>query len=127
MYLTLKTIHVAFATLTFLGFLLRGFWMLGASQLLQRPLTRIVPHIVDTLFLASGIALIVELDVAVMKNGWMIAKLIGLIAYIVFGSIALRRGRSQAQRNIAFAAAILSFTYIVGVALHKTPSSWLAV
>lgn len=126
MYMTLKTIHVVFATLTFAGFLLRGVWMLRTSSLLQRRLTRIAPHVIDTLFLASGIALIVELDMAIMKNGWMIAKLLGLIAYIVLGSLALRHGRSPTQQRLALFGAILAFIYIVGVALNKTPVSWFA-
>ena len=64
MYLALKTIHTICAVLTLCGFLLRGYWQLQKSPLLRHPVTRIAPHVVDTLFLASGIALIVEINLA---------------------------------------------------------------
>lgn len=53
-YLTLKLLHVVFAAATLLGFLLRGYWMITESDLLRSRMTRIAPHIVDTLFLATG-------------------------------------------------------------------------
>lgn len=126
MYLFVKNIHTIFAALTISSFVLRGYWMMRSSPLLLHRVTRIAPHVIDTLFLASGIALIVELNIAIMQNGWMLAKLFGLLVYIVLGSIALRRGRSLQTRGIAFVGAVAVFAYIVGVALSKSPLSWLA-
>ena len=51
----LKSIHLTCAVLSISGFLLRGFWMIKNSPLLQHRLTKILPHIVDTLLLASAI------------------------------------------------------------------------
>ena len=126
MYLTVKTLHTAFACLTISGFLVRGFWMLRGSPLLRHRMTRIAPHVIDTLFLASGIALIVEINLPILHSGWLLAKLVGLVAYIGLGMVALRFGRTLKTRSAAFVAAVAVFAYIAGVALAKSPASWFA-
>jgi len=126
MYLLLKNTHTLCAALTISGFILRGYWMLRASPMLRQRITRIAPHVIDTLFLASGIALIFEINLAVMQNGWLLAKFAGLIAYIGLGMIALRFGHTVEVRLVAFVSAVTVFAYIVGVALSKSPMSWLA-
>jgi uncharacterized membrane protein SirB2 len=126
MYLLLKTVHSALALLSISGFILRGYWMLRASPALKHRLTRIVPHVIDAAFLASGIALIVEINLDVMQNSWLLAKFTGLIAYIGLGMVAMRFGRTQQIRLLAFVGAIAAFAYIVGAAVSKSPASWLA-
>ena len=90
-------------------------------------MTRIAPHIVDTLFLASGIALLAQSSFALLSSPWMLAKLTGLVMYIVLGTIALRHGRTHQVRLIAFIGALATFAYVVGVALSKSPTSWWAL
>ena len=96
-------------------------------------MTRIAPHIIDTLFLASGIALVVMLGLNPMQHSWLLAKFTGLFGYIVLGAIALRggrtlrSGRTQRIRVIAMLAAMAVYAYIVGVAFSKSPQSWLAL
>jgi uncharacterized membrane protein SirB2 len=126
MYLTLKLVHMSCAMLTIAGFLARGYWMMTDSALLQSRATKIAPHIIDTLFLLSGVAIIYELNIQVMAHTWLLAKFAGLIAYIVLGVVALRLGRTAQIRAIAFVAAVGVFAYIVGVALTKSVTSWLA-
>ena len=106
MYLTLKTIHMSLATLSIAGFILRGVWMFGKSANLDRAIVKIAPHIIDTVFLITGIWLVVALQLSVMQHGWLITKFVTLILYIVFGAIALRRGRTIQIRTAAFIAAL---------------------
>ena len=127
MYLILKNFHMVLATLTITGFLLRGYWMMSSSSLRQNRATKVLPHILDTLFLASGIWLVVLLGLAPLQHGWLLAKLTGLLAYIGLGMIAMRFGRTRRIRAIAFIAALAAFAYIVGVALAKSPLSWAAL
>ena len=122
----MKNLHMTFALLSISGFLLRGIWMMRSSALLQHPISRIAPHIIDALFLVSGITLVVQKNLAVMQNNWLLAKFVGLAFYIALGAIALRRGRTMRVRTAAFIAALLSFAYIVGAAINKSPLSWLA-
>ena len=126
MYLTLKFVHISFAILTIAGFALRGFWMFRQSTNLDRAIVRIAPHVVDSVFLITGIWLLVLLQLNVAEQSWLIAKVVALVLYIALGVIALRRGRTMQIRTAAFAAALATFLYIVGVALNKSPASWLA-
>jgi len=66
--------------------------------MLARRWVRVLPHVVDTALLASAIALAVALGQYPLVNGWLTAKLAGLLAYIVLGSIALKRGRTRKIR-----------------------------
>ena len=117
----IKTIHLVSAALSFGGFLLRGFWMLRASPLLAHKLTRILPHIVDTVLLGSAILLAINIHQYPGVHGWLTAKVLALLAYIVLGSIALKRGRTRTIRITAWLAAMLVFFYIVSVALTRSP------
>ena len=127
MYLALKTVHVICATITISGFILRGIWMLRDSTLLQHKLTRIAPHVVDTLFLLSGIFMLVIAAMNPFTQPWLLAKFAALIAYIVLGTIAIRRGPTKNARVVAFVAAIAVFGYVIGVGMSRSPASWLAL
>jgi uncharacterized membrane protein SirB2 len=125
MYTILKLIHLSAAILSFAVFLLRSYWMMSESEMLQRSWVRILPHIIDTVFLLAGIGLIVILHLQLMANYWLLIKFAALLVYIVLGAIALRRGRSRRTRISAFILAVLAYTYIVGVALSKSAASWI--
>jgi uncharacterized membrane protein SirB2 len=127
MYTTLKLVHMTAATLTISGFVLRGFWMLSDSEKLQHPLVRVLPHIIDTVFLLAGIGLIMTLHLPVLLPGWLQIKIAALLAYILLGTIALKRGKTKRIRAIAFVLALLTFAYVVGVALSKSAASWIAI
>ncbi|BBB27752.1 SirB2 family protein [Amphritea japonica] len=125
MYLALKHTHITFAVLSILFFTLRGFWMLSSSEKLQQRWVRIAPHIIDTLLLASAIALAFTINQYPFSESWLTAKLIALIAYIVLGTIALKRGKTRNIRTLAFIMALLCVGYIVWVALSHNPQPWL--
>lgn len=125
-YLIIKNLHALSAVITITGFVLRGYWMVTGSDKLQHRITRIAPHVVDTVFLLSGIAMLAMLSLNPFSQGWLVAKFAGLIAYILLGTLAIRRGSTLQIRIIAFVGALSVFSYIVGVALSKSPLSWLA-
>ncbi len=87
---------------------------------------KIVPHVNDALFLATGIWLVLILNMPWATQPWLLAKFAGLAGYIGFGMVAFRFGRSDAIRLIAFVAAVASFAFVVGAALTKSPLSWMA-
>jgi uncharacterized membrane protein SirB2 len=122
LYPFLKHLHVTCVVLTAGGFLLRGVWMLRTSPWLHHPLTRVLPHVNDTLLLAAGVGLMLLLHQYPFVDGWLTAKLLALLAYIVLGTFALRRGRTRTIRLAAFAGALLTLGYLVSVAL--TRSAW---
>lgn len=118
-YLAIKHFHVTCAALSGSLFLLRGCWMLLDSPALQQRWVRIAPHIIDTLLLASALIMVFWSGQYPFVQNWLTAKLIALIAYIVLGTIALKRGKTKAVRVGAFISALLVFAYIVGVAVTR--------
>jgi len=124
MYAALKWLHVACVFASGAGFLTRGALMLADSPLLQARSVRIAPHVVDTLLLATAIAMATLARLSPIAHPWLAAKIGALLAYIVLGTIALRRGRTKRARVVALIAALLVFGYIVGTALRRDPL-WL--
>lgn len=121
MYLIFKHLHIAFVTLSVGGFFLRGLLMMADSPLLNRRWLRVLPHVNDTLLLAVALTLMVMTQQYPFVHAWLTAKVLGLIAYIVLGAVALRPGRARSVRIAAWLAAIAVFTYVVTVALSKDP------
>jgi uncharacterized membrane protein SirB2 len=113
---------VTCVVLSGLGFSLRGWWMLSGSPLLKVRLTRVLPHIVDTLLLGSALLMAWQSAQYPFAQSWLTAKLVGLIVYILCGMMALKRGKTRRQRVIFLVLALAAFAYIVSVALTRSPS-----
>lgn len=79
------------------------------------------PHVIDTALLASAVTLAVLSGQYPLAQGWLSAKVLALLLYIVLGTVALKRGKTRAVRAGAFAAALACFGYIVAVAVSKQP------
>lgn len=120
-YLLLKQVHMATAAVSFSLFLLRGFWMLQNSPRLRALWVRVVPHLNDTLLLASAIAMVVISRQYPVEQHWLTAKVLALLLYIGLGMVALKRGRTRAVRVLAWLAALAVFLYIVAVAVSRNP------
>jgi len=118
-YTLLRLLHIVTVYVTLALFLLRGLWMLLDSPRLGQRWVRVLPHVNDTLLLAAAIGLVVVLELNPLEQPWILAKIIGLLAYIGLGTVALKRGRSKAIRVKAFIAALGVFAYIVAVAVTK--------
>ncbi len=118
-YPVLRSLHIATVHLTLILFLLRGFWMLTESPRLNARWTRIVPHVNDTLLLSAAIAMLVVAGMNPIEQPWLLAKILGLLAYIGLGTLALKRGKSKAIRVKALIAALGMFGYILAVAITK--------
>ncbi|MEW5770494.1 MAG: SirB2 family protein [Pseudomonadota bacterium] len=118
-YTLLRLAHVGAVHLSLALFLLRAFWMLRDSPRLADRWVRIVPHVNDTLLLGAAIAMLAVGGLNPLQQPWLLAKIIGLLAYIGLGTVALKRGRSKAVRVKALIAALGVFAYIVAVAVTK--------
>ncbi|HAO87659.1 MAG TPA: hypothetical protein DCR45_10850 [Gammaproteobacteria bacterium] len=118
-YLILKHAHITFAVISFLGFSLRGYWMVMESALLQTKAAKILPHLNDTLLLGTAIALVVMTRQYPIVVGWVTLKILMLILYIVFGTFALKRGRNKALRIKLLMASVVVVPGIFLVAMTK--------
>ena len=126
LHVPLKYFHVACVIISGGGFFVRGLWMLRASPRLDARWVRVAPHIVDTLLLASAIGLVIATHQYPLVQGWVTAKIFGLLAYIGLGTVALRRGKTRAIRLASWIGAIATFGYIVSVALTRNPWGFIA-
>jgi len=121
MYSALKTIHVSSVAISIGLFILRLFWSYTAPTRLQLRWVRILPHAIDTILLASAIGLTMLLEQYPFVHAWLTAKVLALVAYIVFGSFALKRARTAIGRNVASIVALSCVVYIIAVAISHDP------
>ena len=117
---------MACVVLSITGFGVRGALMLAGSPLLKARFVRIAPHVVDTVLLASAAWLAWLLGQYPFVHAWLTAKVLGLLAYILLGTIALKRGRTRGQQVAAFLGALLAAGYVVSVALTRNAWGFLA-
>lgn len=120
-YFLLKYIHATCATTSFALFFLRGIWSFRGSEIMLQRWVKVVPHAVDTLLLASALALAFTIQQYPFMDAWLTAKFFGLVLYIVLGSVALKYGKTKTIRIVAWFAALAVFAYIVLVAAKHNP------
>ena len=126
-YASLKLVHQGAVALSFAGFFARGLGVLLGATWVRGRTARSLPHGVDSVLLLSALALAWQLRLDPLATPWLLAKIVGLVAYIALGVLALRTGRSRGQRAAAWLAALAVFGYIVSVAVTKHPAGPLAL
>ena len=122
-----KLLHVSCVVLSFTGFMLRGLWMLSGSPMLNKKWVKVVPHIVDTVLLSSALFLVYLLGLSIVENNWLLVKIAALIVYILLGSVALKRGKTKKIRILAFTFAVITFYYMISVALTKSTTGFMVL
>ncbi|MDP1735161.1 MAG: SirB2 family protein [Sulfuritalea sp.] len=126
MYALVKYVHLFSVSLSLAGFFLRGLLLMRDSPLMKARWIKVLPHINDTILLAAALSLAVMSDQYPFVAGWVTAKVLGVIAYIILGSLALREGSSPMTRIVCWLAALAVFGWIVSVALTRQPAGFLA-
>ncbi|NJN51781.1 MAG: SirB2 family protein [Gammaproteobacteria bacterium] len=116
--IAIKHLHVLLAYITVVGFVGRGVLALIDSPIRQQKWLRIAPHVIDTLLLACGVALAVYLSLSPLVHGWLMAKIVALIAYIGFGVMAMR-ATSRPMQVVGLVAALATVAYLFRVAYTK--------
>ncbi|WP_100641777.1 SirB2 family protein [Alteromonas facilis] len=121
MYMMMKHLHLTAIALSVLFFVFRFVLKQMDAAMLQQKWLKIVPHIVDTVLLVSAITLCVLLSQYPIVNGWLTVKLGGLIAYVVFVFLALKRAQSKAGQWGSAVAALICLAVTAKVAILKQP------
>lgn len=111
--LTLKTIHLGLVILSVSFFIFRFAALQLNAPLMQQRWMRIAPHMIDTLLLASGIALAVGFHISPLRSHWLLAKLVLIVGYILLGILAFRAKNPRR----AIPLALLALVMILGAAL----------
>ena len=88
-YLIVKTVHQSAVALSFAGFFARGLGALADAPWVGARAAKTLPHIVDSVLLLSALWLAWALRLNPVEAPWLLAKIIGLLAYIGLGMVAL--------------------------------------
>lgn len=120
-YLQILWTHIGCVIASGSLFFTRGCMMLAGLRAANHVALRRISVVIDSLFLAAGIALTTIIHQYPFVQAWLTVKVILLVAYIVLGVFALRRGRTRAIRATCFAAALVVFLFIVSVARAHDP------
>jgi len=118
-YLAIKHLHMTSAALSGLLFFVRGIWMLRESPLLHRRWINMSSYVIDTVLLGSALTMVFWSAQYPFVLEWLTVKVLAVLAYIVAGAIALKRGKTKRIRTVAFIVAILLFAFIVKTALTR--------
>lgn len=120
-YATVKLVHQSAVTLSVAGFFARGLGALAGARWVSSRAAKTWPHVVDSVLLLSALTLAWMLRLHPGNAPWLLAKIIGLVAYIGLGTLALKPGRPWWMRALAWVAAMAVFGWIVSVAVTKSP------
>ncbi len=123
-YASIKLVHMSCAWLSLAGFFLRGCASLARAQWLRHRLARILPISVDSLLLVSALTMASLSEQWPYQQAWLGAKFTALIVYILLGMVALHWGRNTVERSMGFAAALLTFAYMLAVATTRSAIPW---
>ena len=119
MYMFVKHLHLTAVVLSLSLFTLRFVWALKGSQMLQKKWVKIVPHVIDTLLLASALTLCVIIVQYPFVDSWLTEKVIGVIGYIFMGFWTLKWAKNTVTRCAGFIGAIVFVVFTAKIAVFK--------
>lgn len=120
-YPQIKAAHIGLVLASGLLFALRGALVLmGLRWPLAAPV-RYLSYTIDTSLLTAALMLLAVLHLNPFTTAWLVVKLVLLVAYIVFGVLALRRGRRWRSRVVFYLLALATFGFMYSVARAHHP------
>ncbi|OOE54929.1 SirB2 family protein [Salinivibrio kushneri] len=122
-YMALKHTHLLTVVLSLSLFVIRFVWVMRGSEMMNKKWVKVTPHVVDTLLLSTGVALIfVTGFIPFTESGaWLTEKLTCVLAYIALGFVALHYSRGKLFRTVAFLGALGWAYAAANLALLKVP------
>jgi uncharacterized membrane protein SirB2 len=120
-------VHVAAVIASGSLFTVRGILVQVGSRWGMAGPVRYLSYGIDTVLLTAALMLVTILPGVMFANGWLAAKLVLLVAYVVLGTFALKRGRTPKLRRACFVAALAVFAIMIGIARAHHPLGWLRI
>ena len=96
-YAAVKSLHITCVALSIGLFSLRGVLQWQDVPWRRWRVLRIAPHVVDTVLLGSALWLCWIIGQYPFVQGWLTAKVLALVAYILLGRAALGRNSAKAK------------------------------
>jgi uncharacterized membrane protein SirB2 len=120
-YPQIKAVHISCVLASGSLFAIRGAAVLsGARWPLALPV-RWLSYAIDTTLLIAGVMLLTILPWASFSNGWLATKFILIGVYVMLAAFALRRARTRRTRVGFYVAALLTFGFVISIALAHHP------
>ncbi len=95
--------------------------MLAGSGLSGHVALKWLSYLIDTTLLTAGLLLMQITQQYPGSHDWLSVKLVMLVVYIGLGFFALRRGRTRGQRAVYFVTALVTYLFIISIALTHHP------
>ena len=124
-YPHIKHAHIGLALVSVALFALRGAAVQVGMRWPRRKPVRMASYAIDTGLLTAGLWLVAILPGGFFANGWLAAKLVLLVVYVVLGVFAMRRARSRIGRALCYVAALATFAMIYSIARAHHPLGYL--
>ena len=120
-YLQIKLVHIAAVLASGGLFALRGALVLAGVRWAMAAPLRYLSYTIDTVLLTAALMLLTALKLNPFVVPWLSVKLVLLVAYVVLGSLALKRARTRRARALCYAAALATFAFMYFVARTHHP------
>jgi len=121
-YGPIKTAHILTVVASGVLFLLRGLLVAAdRGTWALAPMPRYLSYTIDSALLTTALLLLWILPIATFSNGWLLVKLLLLPAYIALGWLALRSVPRSGRQITCYAAALLAFAAMYGIARAHDP------
>ena len=120
-YPQIKMAHVCLALCSGAIFALRGAGVLANMRWPHLAPVRWTSYTVDTCLLTAALMLLTILPGALFSNGWLTAKIVLLVVYVVLGTFAIKRARTRAAKAACYVAALATFGMVYSIARAHHP------
>ncbi len=124
-YPDIKLVHMGAAMSSGTLFALRAVALLAGMRWPRARAVRYLSYSIDTVLLTGAMMLLTILPAGLFANGWLVAKIAFLVAYIGLGIAAFRPACGSGARVALVVAAVLCFLQVYGIARAHDPWGWL--
>ena len=118
MYFIVKHVHVFLVIVSITLFQFR-YWRHRYFNIQPMPLLTVMPHVIDTLLLVTGIGLAWAAGFTLFNSDWLLVKLLALLVYIIMGYLAMKKTAST--QWFAYLIATAAVCYMLIIATTKQP------
>lgn len=118
MYASLLLLHKLAVLTSIAVFFVRGLGVIYDREWVKRKPVKVVPHIIDTLLIASAIGIVIVTPFA-FSDPWILVKLIGVFVYVGLSVAVFKIAKSRVQRALFWVLNLAVLFFLVAVAVEK--------
>jgi len=121
LYPQVRWTHISLVLISGALFAARGIGVLLGAGWSMAPVVRRFSYSIDTALLGAALLLLFMLNINPFAVSWLSAKIALLLLYILLGTLALKRARTERMQQVCFVAAMATYGFMLSVALAHHP------